>query len=617
MSQFTYNGISLQLIHTRSVERIVNLSDDKTEYKWTDFIIDIDCIYNPAATSYSSLGPSPGNLPMVTDASIRGALLQPRQPLLYQEGGVTILNIPSNIPGGAIDSDNGPLPQSVNITRIGSSRIFYINYVIKCSIIECPVGGTISPIASARYSRSESIDIDQISTLTTSGVAYFRTNVLVLLGNNADFYRSYLIPPSLLGYQRTNVLFAISESGNRVMWSTTDVEKKQGLGSLTDQGSAASIGITQMGLTYHCGALQGGPMGTASYGSMASVNVWAQGMKYTNRYSMMQFIVQVAYDKLQNVAPIGMLAKADLSEDVFNNRVEMSLSYVVLDDADGFPGMFMPIQSVVGNQITIFHLPATNDNPQMIFSKGTRGTAAYQLAVSSFGSACAAYNPTDQTGANIDPQSGTPATQSGIGPAVTGFYSPGIPQPPTPQPSYRQKQKQQSRSLGSPGATSYEQSPIKSSWVNTQGIVQIPVASTVASSSPGGGGQQSTPSCVNIQLFQPTTKKVVEWSQTRLGAVPELPDPAILSNSPYSNNYTLLSNTVSTNSIEVMADASTMVYRASGVYSYSLLTPPAPGSGMQNNGQYLAIDIPPWINLQPSSFTRIQGSDFEPGIINT
>jgi hypothetical protein len=619
MSLLTYNGVTLQLVKTNMVERIVNMSDDKTEYKWTDFIIDVNCIYNPAATSYTSLGQSPGNLPMTTDAAIRSTLMQPRAPLLFQEGGIAILNIATPL---TQDCDNGPIPQSINISRIGSSRIFFMQYVVKCSIIECPVGGTISPIASNRYGRIEDIDDDYLSTIYTSGVAYFRSNVLNFLGNNADFYRAQLIPPAFSGYKRTHVNFSLDSNGTIVRWSTTDVEQKQGLGAFNNAGTAASIGITKMGLTTHVGALQGGPMGTASYGSMASVNCWAQGMKFVDRYAMLQFIVAVSFQKLQNVASIGSnLAKGEITEDVFNNRVEVSLSYVVLDDQDGFPGLFMPIQNVIGNQIVMANLPATQDNPQPLFSKGTRGTAAYMLAVSNFASSCAAYNPQDSTGQVVDPNSSIPGIQTGIGPQVQGFFDPGIPSPPSPQPSYRQKAKQNARSPGNTQATSYESAPIKSSNVNTSGIIQIPIASNIQNSSPGGspgggnpGSQNQSPSCVNIQLFQPTSKKIVEWSQTRLGAVPEVPDPVVPS--IYSNNYTLLSNTVSTNSIEVMADASSVVYRASGVYSYSLLNPLSPGSSMQS-GQYMDFPIPPWINATPSQFTQLQPGDFESNIINT
>lgn len=615
MSVFSYNSISLQLIKTNSVERIVRLSDDRTEYMWTDFIIDITCIYNPAATSYAQDGTQQaGILPMVTDTAIRSILMQPRQALLYQEGGITILEINPNIEGGnSIECDNGPLPQSVNISKIGSSRIFWINYVIKTSIYECPSGSPISQIASSRYSRTESIDEDFISTLTTSGITYFRSSVLNSLNTNADFYRSYIIPQTFLGYKRTNVTFSLDSNGTVCRWSTTDVEQKQELGAFGTPGTAASIGITKMGLVYHVGALQGGPMGTASYGSIATVNVWAQAMKGngttgTNRYSMMQFITTIAYQKLQNVAPLGMVAGGSFSEDVFNNRVEMNISYVILDDAAGFVGIPMPVTNSVGNQINLPSLQNnTGLNPQPIFANGTRGTAAYLLAVSSFATACSGFNPQDPTATIIDPNSDSPAVQTGLGPQVQAFFDPGNPSPPNPQQSIRQNQKEQSRSPGTSGVM-YEESPGRSNYINTQGIIQLPIASSVNDVLTGlGGGGGNQPTCVNIQLFQPTSKKVIEWSQTRIGAVPEPPDATVPDQ--LSENYTLMTNNISTNMIEVMADGVTPIYRCSGVYSYSLLNP-------INPQDYVPFDIPPWINMQPSAYTQLQPDDFEEGIIN-
>lgn len=616
MSTLTYNGISLQLIKTNSIQKTPKYSDDKTEYMWTDFIIDLVCIYNPAATSYNSIGTyQPGNLPMTTDAGIRSALCQPRRPLLFQEGGIAILDIPSNLTdGGAIDCDNGPHPEVNDITRIGSSRIFWVSYIIKASIIECPSGGFVVPIASNRYTRQESINKDFISTLTTSGITYFRSNVLAQLGDagNADYYRGYIIPQPLLGYQREAVNFALDSNGLVIRWSTTDVEQKQELGSQLVPGTAASVGITQMGLTYNAGAMSGGPMGMVSYGSICSVNTWAQGIRYIDRYGAIEFIIRVAYQKLQNVAPIGIVTGGTISEDIFNNRVEMSISYTVLDDADGFPDLTVPIQSVVGNQIDLASLPNnTGFNPQPIGSQATRGTAAYELAVSSFATACASSQSSDPTGLNLAPDLYVPSQQYGSGIQVGAFYNPGIPSPVVVAPSIRQKKKSQARgSLGNKGGQ-VTSNPIRSDFINTQGIIQIPIASNIntssGSSSGNPGSQNSTPSCVNIQLFQPTSKKVTKWSVERLGALPEIPDPTVPQS--YNTNYTLLANNISTNGIEIMADGYTPIFRASGEYSYSLLT------SVQLN-DYLPFDIPTWVNLQANQNTQIIPSDFEQGIIN-
>jgi hypothetical protein len=615
MSLLTYNGVTLQLVKTNVIQKTPRYSDDKTEYMWTDFIIDIVCIYNPAATSYSATGTfAPGNLPMTTDAGIRAALAQPRRPLLFQEGGISILNIPSTqADGSALDCENGPIPQVNDIVRIGSSRIFWVSFVVKASVIECPSGGFITAIASSRYMRQESIDKDFLSTLTTSGITYFRSNVLSQLAagqNVADDYRGFIIPQPLLGYKREAVNFAIDSSGIAIRWSTTDVEQKQELGAQAAPGTAASVGITQMGCTYHSGAMTGGPMGMVSNGSVCSVNVWAQGIRGIDRYGAMAFIVGVAYQKLQNVAPIGIVTGGTVSEDIFNNRVEMSITYTVLDDQDGFPDLTVPIQNVVGNQIALPSLPNnTGLNPQPIGSQFTRGTAGYQLAVSNFATSCSESESSDPTGLNLPQDLNVPGQQFGAGITIGAFYMPPIPSPAVTAPSVRVKGKRNARgSLGNKNKVT--SNPIRSDFKTTQGIIQIPIASNIQNSSPGGGNpgsQNSPPSCVNIQLFQPTSKKITKWSVERIGALPEIPDPTVPQS--YKNNYTILANNISTNGIEIMADGYTPIFRASGEYSYSLLT------AVQLNDT-LPFDIPTWVNFTASSTTQIIPSDFESGIIN-
>jgi hypothetical protein len=619
MSFLSYNGISLQLIKTNSVTRIPRLSDDHTEYMWTDFIIDVRFIYNPAATSYNAFGIAvPGMLPPTTDSGIRSLLLQKRAALLYQEGGQNILQVLPNLPDGStLDSDNGPTPLSININRIGSSRIFEGNYIVKASIVECVNGSLISAIASSRYSRTEDIDQDYLSTLNTSGTTYFRTNILAALGNVADFYRSYLIPPLLLGYKRERINFSIKSDGSSITWSCVDVEQKQELGSLSSPGTAASYGITQMGLNYSTSLLQGGPMGTASYGSICTASCWAQGMRFSDRYGMLQFCIRVAYQKLAQVAPLGMVSGGEITEDVFANRVSMTISYLVLDDGQGDADLLVPIIGTIGDQLPLPSLPNnTGVNPQPPFAKGTRGTAGYELAVSGFMNACANTTGGDTTGNLLDPQLYVPGTQYGTGPIVQPFPDPGLPAPQLYNPSLRQRGKRQQRgSLGNKSI--YKAYAGRSSTVNTGGIIQVPIASipsssSSGSSSPGLGSTDSTGSStpantsVNLQLFQATAKKVVEWSVERIGAVPELPDPTVPQS--YANNFTLLNATVTPLMLEAAPDGYSVVYRCSGVYTYSIVNP----AQIQN----ITFDIPPWLNITANAYTELQASDFEDGIIN-
>jgi hypothetical protein len=591
------------------VKRNARFSDDTSEYMWTDFIIDVNCIYNPGATSYSSATiQQPGNLPMTTDSAIRFALMQPRQYLLFEEGGQTILFVTPNLPsGGAIDCENGPIPQFVDITRIGSSRIFYINYVIKASVIECPIGAFISPIASNRYSRTETIDNQYRSTIITSGITYFRSNVLEALGQDADSFRGYIVPPLLLGYKRMNLSFELSADGITLRWSTTDVEQFQDIGDLATPGSAASVGITEMGLTYQTGQFQQGSMGLAGFGSLCNVRCWARGLKGADRFAMIQFIFRVAWDKLTNVVPIGMLRSCELTEDVFNQYVELNMSYMVLDDSVGFPDAYLPITGVVGNTILIASLPNLGGvNPQPPFSKGTRGTAAYMLAVNSFAKACytsLGQISADDSGTILPPDAYSQVVPYGDSPSVTGYYDPGNPAPNTTSPSIRQQGNPADGALGNKNIhTSYE---VKESSFTNKGLVQAPTAMASANVTLPPG----TPTSVILQLFQPISRKVVEWKAERIGAIPIIPDPTISTGSQYYGKLVLMSHVKSPIGIEAMPDAYTKIYRISGVYTYASLVP-------LGDTESLSFAIPPWLNLQTDQTTQLTQNEYAQGIIN-
>jgi len=628
MSQFIYNNVEFQLIKTNSVERIANWSDDDTEYKWSDFYISLTASYNPAATSYVTGGQFPGSMPPITDTAIRNLLMQPRRSLFFAEAGYAILNIPvSNPDGSAIDCDNGPIPISCNISRIAAPRLFYIIYTIKCSIIECPAGSVPSPIASSRYSRTEGINDQWLSVLTTSGITYFRSNVLAAMGTTADQYRNYLVPQQLLGYQRTDVSFAISSDGLRIDWSVTDTEKIQDLGAFQNAGTAGSVGITKMGLTYHVGQLMKSNLGLASFGSVCTVNIWAESQKGSNRYSVLIFMFSIVLDKLINIIPIGIMSSAEITEDVFSNRCQMNLSYIVLDDAAGFPELAMPITGVVANPI--IHLPSLGgENPQLPFADGTRGTAAYYLAVSSFAVSCyTAYGSVgiDASGTLIPNNVYDNNPQYGQGPTINGYYLPVVPS--SEQYPIQQSVRQsglQSRGIAPEGDESvkkamYVKYEVISNFVTSKGIITLPKATPSCSTDPNNPDYSpdcKPESCVNIQLFQPVTRNIVEFAIDRIGALPEIPSPVIsqfLSDgttpNPYYGNFTLLNPTVSPIGMEIMPNGYTPIYRVTGVYTYSCLKP-------LDDAANVPFPIPPWVNIRSSQTTQIISSDYEQGIIN-
>lgn len=624
MSQLTYNNVQLQFLKTNVIERTPRMSDDKTEYMWTDFYIDVISIYNPAATSYSPLGVQQfGNLPMVTDSAIRSALLQPRRALTYEEGGISIITLLPNLAGGgAIDCDNGPIPQSCTVVRITSSHMFWVQYSIRVSIIECNIGAFISPIASSRYTRSESIDLQYRSTLTTSGIAVFRSNVLASLGADADSYRGYLIPAQLLGYQRTNISFNVNSDGSRVEWSTTDVEQLQGgLGNINIPGTAASIGITKVSMKYHIGQHEQGPMGIAGFGSRCTVSCAAWGTRFSDTFAMILFLFTIAVEKLQNILTIGVLSGADLTEDVFEKIVQINMSYICLPEGMGFNEVALPMLGSVGDTVQILSLPDLGGIcPQPFFESGTRGTAAYMLAVNAFGTACfsslSGLN-TDDTGTIVPPNSYSESNSFGTSPSVNGFYTPSAPSVQGSQSDVRIRGTQSDPQIGADEQKNMNiKGSFKSQNKTSKGIITLPIASSLSSSSGGDDSGSGNPTCVNVQLFQPITKKVVEWSVERIGAVPQIPNPippggqgSLSGGGGSGSGLTLLSSYIAPIGMEVMPDGYSRIYRISGTYEYSMQNPLGDNDPVQ-------FDIPTWLNILPDQTTQLAKKSYTYGVIN-
>lgn len=615
----SYNGIELKLLKTDMVVRQPNWSDDDTTYKWTDFTISVSCIYNAAATSYVTLGQQYGSLPPTTDGAIRHFLTQPRRPLFYSEAGEAIISLPALFQDGStIDENNGPIPLFLNITRITPST-FYVTFSVKCSIIECPPGGIPDPIASSRYSVSESINKQFLSTMTRSGITYFRSNVLAIIGDTPDDYRSYIIPALLLGYKRTQLDFGLSSDGLRIDWSVIDEEQIQDIGDPSVPGSAGSIGITDMGLTYHVGNLIKSSLGLASLGSICTVNTWAIGQKGANRYSMLLFLFTVILDKLANVILFGVPSSCEVSEDIFLNRIDVQISYVCVDDGAALAGLALPLNGVIGQQIlSLPNLSGVNRN--LPLGKGTRGTAGYYLATSNFATACYTSYTTvgqDPTATLIPPDAYDNNPQRGVGPTIKGYYAPAAPS----QLNYPINPPVRQRGFQSVGVfaaqTMYTKYEVFSHYITSKGIITIPKTITCSTdqNNPNYQPDCNPVSCVNIQLFQPVTMKVVEFSIERIGAVPEVPNPAVNQTykngqiNPYYGNYTLKSSTISTIGNELMADGFTQVYRITGVFNYSCINP-------LNDNAKVPFDLPPWVGVLPSIATQVSPNNYEDGIIN-
>jgi hypothetical protein len=597
MSVLIYNGISLVPIRTNFVQRDVQMSADGTDYLYTVFTINVGCVYNPGQTSYapSPLGPV-GNVrvfPAVTDTAIRHYLMQPRMYLLYSDTDVfndpnhpPILAIyPSGVGNFAIDANNGPTPLNCVVRRIHGNRLFYVDFTIRASIIECPVVSPafLVPIASSRYARTEQIDKQYRSTLTTSGITFFRSNQLVAIQNNADAFRGYLIPPPILGYQRINVSVNLDPSGLILNWATTDVEQFIDLGNLTIGGSAASLGIVEMGLDYTAG------VGPIPGGNVAkpltdlSVTVSAVCMRAADGLSVVSFMLRVIFDKLAAIIDNTTLVAASVSEDVFNNVFVLDYKYIYWTDKSlKIEDLVAPVNATVG--VPIASLPYQGGaNPWPPFSQGTRTDTDIQLAAANLATACytSVFNqdPTGQiqpTDFDVAPQQfSNPPLQVNV---FTGSLG--------PEDDLRQLYYQVNRSIGNPLQTGYIRYDLWGHRIGSEGNAHVPIAGPVSARQPPNSqspnsqslnsqnpnSQNPKPTSAVLNLVNPIARYIVYFVIERIQSVPEIPDPTVINS---LGIYVLLSTKISPVHCGLFADGTSTKFSVSGEYVYACLVPVA------------------------------------------
>ncbi len=234
----SYRGLSLSIVHTRSILRTAIETSDNSTFLFARWLVDVDCIYNPAATSFNPdptvnvIGTSgvaqAGNFPPVTDSSIRQTLMQPQGVLiLTDEDGRLILRSPA--PGFAVDAKTGPGEIECQVQHIHGTKTWQVHFKIVTYVNECqkqPGTSTTSRaiLLSHRWRRYVDIDEDHFSVVVHEGRCIFRADELVRLGEFPDQFRQQLFHAIPANFRRSAIHVAPSEDGTTVEYRVVDTE---------------------------------------------------------------------------------------------------------------------------------------------------------------------------------------------------------------------------------------------------------------------------------------------------------------------------------------------------------------------------------------------------------
>lgn len=221
MATVRYNGIDLEVVEFQDYHR-EPIWDGPT-YLYSRHRFQCLAIYNPAATSYhlptALAQPTAANgfRGPLTDTAIRHHLMQARRELTYRVGNVTVLDSPGfNIDGNRfpVDAYNGPTPLAVDVVRVHGTKTFAVSFAVETFVNECYLFRDNPPaLVSHRWRRTEDIDQDYFTTITTSGRAMFRTDLLFAIGAVPDDFRVYLLHPVPDGFKRVQVHANATEDG--------------------------------------------------------------------------------------------------------------------------------------------------------------------------------------------------------------------------------------------------------------------------------------------------------------------------------------------------------------------------------------------------------------------
>ncbi len=270
MPFLAYRGLPMSIIHAREIGRQAVLTEDRSTFLYWEWVLDVDCVYNPGATAYSiggggnvtitqtvngrnvnlpvaptnatnTLGqaptPTPGVFPVYTDAALRHYLAMPRGQLVYgfesptpNQPPIVLLRTPWG--GYNSDASNGPTVERCDVLQCWGSRTFLVSVRIVARVNEAAQTVTVGGVANSgfpvllsnRYRQFVDQDTDYFATVTTEGKATFRVDELQQRGVLPDQFLSYLAPPLQAGFRRESVQRQALEDGAVYLYRVVDRE---------------------------------------------------------------------------------------------------------------------------------------------------------------------------------------------------------------------------------------------------------------------------------------------------------------------------------------------------------------------------------------------------------
>lgn len=402
MSRLIYNGIEISIQKVWTFDMRDVYTDDHAEYLYTHYLIEVQGVINPQATSFlpgvpgdqrpqQQLGQTAGT----TMIAIRHLLLQPRGVLTYDLGNDRVLESPqrfrnvldNTIVRAKTDAKNGPHPIDCKIAEFHGTKTLVITFKIETFIKECVyskipsadgslVNAWTSPVLAHRWEMSESFDELFLSTRVINGWAVFRSDGLLNpfgpgFPLSPDDFRARMFHPIPDNFKRTHVDVAVSEDGLECRYQIVDEEQTLNISptsgiakmqvryyrsvdwSITASPPSLPVGgsdpldlawLANVGISFVGGLLPSQVEGL-------HVQLW--GKRNTSQQILVNSIIKV-FQNVYNVPLVNFVSpfhRSDFQMDLVNRYAELRHEYTAsgyVGNTFGLGAVFLPLKGAMG-----------------------------------------------------------------------------------------------------------------------------------------------------------------------------------------------------------------------------------------------------------------------------
>ena len=602
MANFTnsilrYGGIDLPFLRTDRFVQEPVWSPDGTDLIATHFVIGVSGILNACFLE--------GNMdPACWIEYARPILLQRGNQLYFYIGGTQIMPPPgptnptTNVPSGkelvsapkyvnpigtdcyvgsgttainaTLDAKLGPKPIRLDIVAIRGGT-YAIRYEIECWVPYCAGGGPTGAILSNRWESSVDIDKDYFYTRTTNGTLILNGQWLdvnpapTVLNQNALL----ILPPLFNGWKREVVRFNLSSDQLTLTYSIQDRQQYVSIPrpAVSIEATYAEISPApqfNIGLAMMNVMQQNMDITVAGDPSTYFENSYPTGSPVNPdllKYSLMQIMFTLVFSRIQNPFTIinekgtneaQMITHFELREDIMRPIVGCRVIATKSRDVSVNPlGSRATWESGVFSQ-TCVGLPLYLDD--MLNQVATQPISIGNWAT--FLLLCSIVPQDPCKGGNI------PAVYGQFSPYTTTVYSSQTTSAQVTTGTGYQQIVNLSYSCAN-SQYPFTEYTASVDFVTDNHILQLPIMYDVEQGSTAGTTQASSVFC---QTASPTSRKIIHWKASRLGAWPKVPSPSsvdVYGGSLPSDK--VLRHVISPGEVELSNDGITRHYAISGM----------------------------------------------------